>query len=67
MDAPLLVERSGGVVTVTLNRPEAMNSFDERLHREFPRLLEELDDDPEARASRSVAGSSGRPAVSSRR
>jgi enoyl-CoA hydratase len=50
MGAPLLVERSDGVVTVTLNRPEAMNSFDDRLHREFPRLLEELDDDPDVRA-----------------
>lgn len=46
----LLVERAGGIVTVTLNRPAALNSFDDDLHREFPRLMAELDDDDEARA-----------------
>ncbi|GGJ62748.1 enoyl-CoA hydratase/isomerase family protein [Streptomyces brasiliensis] len=46
----LLVERSAGIVTVTLNRPDALNSFDDDLHREFPRIMADLDDDDEARA-----------------
>lgn len=45
----LLVERYEGIVTVTLNRPEVMNSFDDELHREFPRLMADLDDDDDAR------------------
>jgi enoyl-CoA hydratase/carnithine racemase len=45
----LLVGREEGIVTVTLNRPTALNSFDDDLHREFPRLMAELDDDDEAR------------------
>ena len=46
----LLVERAEGIVTVSLNRPDALNSFDDELHREFPRLMADLDDDDEARA-----------------
>jgi enoyl-CoA hydratase/carnithine racemase len=46
----LLVERSEGIVTVTLNRPEALNSFDDDLHREFPRLMADLDEDDDTRA-----------------
>jgi enoyl-CoA hydratase len=46
----LLVEQEGPVVRVTLNRPEAMNSFDDELHVEFPALLTRIDDDPDARA-----------------
>src|SRR4051794_15938220 len=46
----LLVERCEGVVTVTLNRPDALNSFDDDLHREFPRLMADLDEDDRVRA-----------------
>jgi enoyl-CoA hydratase len=48
--APLLVERSGGIVTLTLNRPHALNSFDDVLHRDFPRAMADLDDDDAVRA-----------------
>lgn len=46
----LLVEVAAGVATVTLNRPAAMNAFDDALHNEFPRLMARVDDDPEIRA-----------------
>lgn len=46
----LLLETSDGVARVTLNRPEAMNAFDDELHEEFPRMLARIDDDPETRA-----------------
>ncbi|WSY64542.1 enoyl-CoA hydratase/isomerase family protein [Nocardia sp. NBC_00881] len=46
----LLVEVSEGVATVTLNRPAAMNAFDDGLHEEFPRLMGRVDDEPEIRA-----------------
>lgn len=46
----LLVDRSGPVVVVTLNRPEAMNAFDSALHEEFPRLIARIDDEPDIRS-----------------
>jgi enoyl-CoA hydratase len=46
----LTVEADGSVRIVTLNRPEAMNAFDEALHAAFSRVWELIADDPEARA-----------------
>jgi enoyl-CoA hydratase len=48
--ATLLVEHAGPLVQVTINRPEAMNSFDDDLHAAFPALLDRIEDDPEVRA-----------------
>ncbi|MEU7811747.1 enoyl-CoA hydratase/isomerase family protein [Pseudonocardia sp. NPDC049154] len=50
MTDPILVTRADGIITVTLNRPETHNAFDEVLHDEFPRLMADLDDDSDARA-----------------
>jgi 2-(1,2-epoxy-1,2-dihydrophenyl)acetyl-CoA isomerase len=46
----LLVDRDGAVVTVTLNRPDALNSLDTGLKVELLRTLRELDADPTCRA-----------------
>lgn len=46
----LTVERAGGVVTVTLCRPEVQNRFDDMLVRETVSVLRELHDDAGARA-----------------
>ena len=45
----VLVERDGGVATVTLNRPEKMNALDPELMSELPGRLRELAWDPEVR------------------
>jgi 2-(1,2-epoxy-1,2-dihydrophenyl)acetyl-CoA isomerase len=45
----LLVERSGAVVTVTLNRPEARNALDMTMRRELVAALDEVEADPSAR------------------
>jgi enoyl-CoA hydratase len=45
----LQVEVDGGVLIIRLNRPEAMNAFDDELHRDFPRLLMEIEADTELR------------------
>ncbi len=44
--ATLLVERAGPLVTLTLNRPEARNAFDQTMRRELPEALDELAQDP---------------------
>ena len=46
----VLVESDGPVRLLTFNRPASMNAFDDELHHEFPRALERVEDDPEARA-----------------
>ncbi|MBF6207418.1 MULTISPECIES: enoyl-CoA hydratase/isomerase family protein [Nocardia] len=47
----ILVARTGdGVATVTLNRPEAMNSFNQRMREEFAAVWAELNADDEVRA-----------------
>ncbi len=45
----VLVERDGGVATVTLNRPERMNTLSPELIAELPGHLRELAWDPEVR------------------
>lgn len=38
--ATILMEREGRLLTVTLNRPEALNAFDKQMHDELPAALE---------------------------
>jgi enoyl-CoA hydratase len=46
----VLVERDDGVVTLTLNRPDKLNSLDEELLRELSAALRAIDDDHSLRA-----------------
>jgi 2-(1,2-epoxy-1,2-dihydrophenyl)acetyl-CoA isomerase len=46
----LLVERDGGVVTLTLNRPESLNSLNRSLKETLRETLAALDADPGCRA-----------------
>ncbi|MZR14577.1 enoyl-CoA hydratase/isomerase family protein [Maritimibacter sp. DP07] len=41
-------ERQGRILTVRLNRPEAMNAANAALHTELSRLFADLDDDPDS-------------------
>jgi enoyl-CoA hydratase/carnithine racemase len=50
MSDAVLVEADGPVRIVTLNRPDAMNAFDDELHRGFPDVLHAIADDRDARA-----------------
>jgi 2-(1,2-epoxy-1,2-dihydrophenyl)acetyl-CoA isomerase len=45
----VLYEIDGGVATITLNRPQAYNAFDRRMHAELIRVLKEAERDPAAR------------------
>jgi len=45
----VLVERDGGVATVTLNRPDKMNALNQELIASLPERLRELAWDPEVR------------------
>ncbi len=45
----LLVERAGGVATITMNRPEARNALDLTMRREMLVVLDEIEADPTAR------------------
>jgi 2-(1,2-epoxy-1,2-dihydrophenyl)acetyl-CoA isomerase len=47
---PLLVERADGVVTLTLNRPDSLNSLDLALKRALLEAIESVDADPACRA-----------------
>jgi enoyl-CoA hydratase/carnithine racemase len=46
----LKVERDGPVAILTLNRPDALNAFDEALHHAFARFWLDLDSDMSVRA-----------------
>lgn len=48
-DNPILVERRGAVEIVTLNRPDALNTFDESMTFALRRYLAGLFDQPEVR------------------
>jgi 2-(1,2-epoxy-1,2-dihydrophenyl)acetyl-CoA isomerase len=47
--ATLLVERTGGIATITLNRPEARNALDLTMRREVLGALDEIEADPTSR------------------
>lgn len=49
-EATVRVERDGAVVTLTLNRPDKLNSFNEVMHRELREALEEAERDAGVRA-----------------
>ena len=44
----VLYEKEGNIVTITINRPEAMNSFDPETVTEFSQSTAKFRDDPEA-------------------
>ena len=46
----ILYEQQGPVVTITLNRPEALNAISPELEAELHRALDEVDNEPSARA-----------------
>ena len=50
MSDSLIVERDNGVVTLTLNRPDSLNSLDAELREALRDTLGELDTDPDCRA-----------------
>lgn len=43
----LQIERSGRILTVTLNRPQALNAIDATLHEELSRIFSDIDRDEE--------------------
>ena len=58
MSSNVISERAGGVATVTLNRPEVRNAFDEHLIAELTDLFQELDQDDGVRVV--VLGGTGK-------
>ncbi|MBA2441342.1 MAG: enoyl-CoA hydratase/isomerase family protein [Rubrobacter sp.] len=46
----ILFEKSGGVATISLNRPEVLNAFNGTLHEEVHAAFEAAEDDGEVRA-----------------
>jgi 2-(1,2-epoxy-1,2-dihydrophenyl)acetyl-CoA isomerase len=50
MTDPLLIERTDGVVTLTLNRPDALNAFDVALKLALREAVESVAADPQCRA-----------------
>ncbi len=47
---PVLSEREGAVMVITLNRPERMNAWNNELEDRYFELLDEAEDDPDTRA-----------------
>jgi len=45
----VLYESADGIATITLNRPQAYNAFDRRMHAELASALKEAERDPAAR------------------
>ena len=50
MESVLLVDRQPGWTSLTLNRPERLNSFNEEMHRALAGALAEIDTDESCRA-----------------
>ena len=46
----LLYEVDGGVATITLNRPERLNAFNDTMRRELIELFDRIDEDDDVRA-----------------
>ena len=49
-DPTILYESAGGVVTLTLNRPDKLNAFNEAMHGELARAFDRVEADPGIRA-----------------
>jgi enoyl-CoA hydratase len=47
----LLVEKEHGIALLTMNRPEALNAANFKLHNELSRIWRDLGEDPEVRAA----------------
>ncbi|MFN3975287.1 MAG: enoyl-CoA hydratase/isomerase family protein [Dehalococcoidia bacterium] len=47
----LLIEKREGIALLTMNRPEALNATNARLHNELSRIWLDLGNDPEVRAA----------------
>jgi enoyl-CoA hydratase len=47
----LLVEKSGGIATITLNRPEALNALNGELRLAIEHAFRDLNQDPDVRAA----------------
>ena len=47
----LLIEKSDGIITLTMNRPETLNSTNFRLHNELSRVWLDIAADPEVRVA----------------
>jgi len=45
----ILTERDGAVLTITMNRPDVLNAFDEAMPRELKQAFDAAADDPEVR------------------
>ncbi len=50
-DRTVLVERDGGIVTLTLHRPEKLNALNAELVGELLKVLHELEKDPDVRVA----------------
>ncbi|HEX6016450.1 MAG TPA: 2-(1,2-epoxy-1,2-dihydrophenyl)acetyl-CoA isomerase PaaG [Geminicoccaceae bacterium] len=50
MSETLVVEQDGAVITITLNRPDKLNSFNEAMHRDFRVALDRIERDAGVRA-----------------
>ncbi len=49
--SPILLDRSGGLVVITLNRPASLNAMSEELMRELERVVDELAADATVRVA----------------
>ncbi|MBL7177445.1 MAG: enoyl-CoA hydratase/isomerase family protein [Desulfobacteraceae bacterium] len=45
----LILEKEGGVCTITLNRPDRLNAINYQLTEDLVNVLDEIEEDPEAR------------------
>ncbi len=48
MAETILYEKTGNIITITLNRPDSLNAINRLLRREFSDAIVEFDNDPEA-------------------
>jgi enoyl-CoA hydratase/carnithine racemase len=54
MGGTVLVERDGGVTTITLNRPDRLNSFTAEMHGELAEAFANVESDEACRARRNA-------------